>query len=358
MDPSIVAQSAPNLFPPMQPSHSSSNEYEAQQRQRQQQQEEEELHRRREEQEERERAAAAAEQQQKEKEAAEEKAKEAAEDAAKHNKKEGDDADPKKKKDTKKSDDNKTPADSTSGRGKGMFSRLFGRGGKKDKEGEEKDPPKAMVLDSEAPKFDPKTGKWIFPETEEEKALKAKIAAGPPPAPAGYKKMAMSAPNLVGSPAPPATGSNSSLASGSLGSGGNPLGGVGGPMSVASHSSTPGSMLAPTSSSVMSFASPSSPLPMSLQGGGGGGSSSMAASPMASAQRQMPMMMMPSPSGGSSIMLMASPTAGTNGPMHPTSGGSSVVSSVGVASPLPPLPGASKRPPIPMANQYVDMFNS
>lgn len=208
---------------------------------------------------------------------------------------------PTEKKPSKGKEDDKgeDPKKSTSGKGKGLFG-IFGR--KKTAE-EEKDKPKPMVLDSGPVKFDPKTGKFIFPETEEEKAIKAQIAAGPPPAPAGYKKMVPSSASVSPSAA-----------------------------SMASPMQQPFPMMSPTGANA----------PMMMSPGG--------ASMASVAQPNQPTMMMPTASGeGSPNFMMPSPNAPSpyNNTLRTPTGG------------MPPPPGMPmKRPPIPMANQYVDMFNS
>eukprot|EP00388_Colpodella_angusta_P046677 GDKK01070214.1.p1 GENE.GDKK01070214.1~~GDKK01070214.1.p1 ORF type:complete len:357 (+),score=67.98 GDKK01070214.1:78-1073(+) len=218
------------------------------------------------------------------------------------------------KKDASKEEDMKK---SSSGKGKGLFS-IFSRGGSSKKE-EEKEKAKPMVLDSGEVKFDPKTGKFIFPETEEEKAIKAQIKAGPPPAPSGYKKM-------------PSTASSPAMAS--------PPAGM--------LSQTPSAPSMAASPSGHQFPSPSNmpPQPNMMSPGG----ASMGSVGGVGIQQQPMMMMIPggTPAASPTFMMPSSsaPSPLNNTLRTPTSG-------------MPPPPGMmGKRPPIPMANQYVDMFNS
>lgn len=102
------------------------------------------------------------------------------------------------------------PAPKSAGRRSRSMDALrnfFFRRGKSEADGGEKAPPaaeeaKPMHLDTEkTPAFDPVTGRWLFPETEEEKKLRELAKQGPPkmaskaaPAPAAPAAAAESAP--------------------------------------------------------------------------------------------------------------------------------------------------------------------
>lgn len=85
---------------------------------------------------------------------------------------------------------------------------FFRRGASESNEAEK--PPaaeeaKPMHLDTEKPpEFDPVTGRWLFPETEEEKKLRELTKQGPPKmAPKTVENTPASAPSASGTPNPP-----------------------------------------------------------------------------------------------------------------------------------------------------------